>query len=268
MKNEEVVFFSMLIIFTCRKNRAFYCLCSPTTLTGAYDYLVNYKVPKSDNISHDGHELSFYNAETDSSSRGGGRGGRGLGGRNNTRGGGRRGRGDRGSQSSHAHSQGNDQGTEHLDDDPEDDAQFLLDNADIMELVDDYSMLSSTGDTLKNHLVLLDSCSTVNLIVNPKLLHDIHHVDSHVHIRCNAGMHRTNLMGWLGSFPEPVWHDDPGGAANILSLHSVQQHCHVEYDNTVGDQFTVHMATDTICFTPVGKGLYGCPFWHGLLYKQ
>lgn len=36
-------------------------------------------------------------------------------------------------------------------------------------------------------LLLLDSCSTLNLISNPRLVHDIHEVPKGIVVHCNAG---------------------------------------------------------------------------------
>jgi hypothetical protein len=71
--------------------------------------------------------------------------------------------------------------------------------------------------------ILLDSCSTVNLIANKNLLHGIHRVDTMLRIRCNAGFTTTNQQGWLGDFPEPVWYN-PNGVANIMSLFVVKKY--------------------------------------------
>jgi hypothetical protein len=78
------------------------------------------------------------------------------------------------------------------------------------------------SDTLASNstdaTLLLDSFLTVNLIANKSLLHhSIHKVPTTMRIQCNAGVTTTNLKGWLGDFPEPVWYN-LGGVANILSL--------------------------------------------------
>jgi hypothetical protein len=50
------------------------------------------------------------------------------------------------------------------------------------------------ADYLKGN-ILLDSCSTVNLITNGDMLYDIKEVEWHMQVRCNAGMRSTNLQG-------------------------------------------------------------------------
>jgi hypothetical protein len=57
-------------------------------------------------------------------------------------------------------------------------------------------------------------------------------------VRCNAGVRVTNLMAWMGSFPEPVWYD-PNAVANILSLYTVKKYYRVQYDSHKDDAFIV-----------------------------
>jgi hypothetical protein len=76
--------------------------------------------------------------------------------------------------------------------------------------------------------LLLNSCSTVCLISNGNLLHDIHTVDHWMKVRCIAGMQTTNKMGYLGLFLEAIWYD-PKGIANIISLFVVQKCYQVTY---------------------------------------
>ena len=71
----------------------------------------------------------------------------------------------------------------------------------------------------------------------------------------------TKLKGYLGDFPEPVWFD-PGGIANILSLHIIIKYYRVSYNSKVSDKFLIEVSSDTtLHFTPIAKGLYaysGC----------
>jgi hypothetical protein len=114
----------------------------------------------------------------------------------------------------------------------------------------------STDINLKKDLLLLDSCSTVNLIANRSLLQDIHRVPRRMHVHCNAGVRATDLMGTLGEFPEKVWYD-PEARANILSLHSVKQHYRVRYDSEKDDAIIVNTPDGRdYRFVPHGKGLY------------
>jgi hypothetical protein len=100
------------------------------------------------------------------------------------------------------------------------------------------------ANRLSGNVLLIDSCSSVNLICNSDLLHDIVTVDWHMRVRCNAGVRTTNQQGRLGSFPEPVWYNTKG-AANILSLNSVKKYYRVTYDSAGGDTFVVTDATNS-----------------------
>ena len=155
----------------------------------------------------------------------------------------------------------------------EDEAQFLLDSVDnLEENIEGYEMtdrLESCFQILKNlhmhclprDILLIDSCSTVCLICNRELLHGIHKVNKGLSIRCNAGVQTTKLKGYLGDFPELVWFD-PGGVANVLSLHIIIKYYRVSYDSNVSDEFLIEVSSDTtLHFTPTAKGLYaysGC----------
>jgi len=100
---------------------------------------------------------------------------------------------------------------------------------DKVEMVSDYSFCDrvsqcfqvSDGIDLKGNTMLIDSCSTVNLIANKKILYDIHMVKKPLRVQCNTGIRTINLMGILGDFPEPVWYH-PQAAANILLLNTVK----------------------------------------------
>ena len=108
------------------------------------------------------------------------------------------------------------------------------------------------------NLLLLDSCSTVCLISDSRLLHNIHRAEKSMTVQCNAGTRTTRHMGWIGTFPEPVWYD-PGGAANIMSLHIMKRYYHVTYDSDGDDAFVVTTEQGrTMRFTPTEKGLYAC----------
>jgi hypothetical protein len=77
--------------------------------------------------------------------------------------------------------------------------------------------------------ILLDNQSTVNIFHNRELMYGIQTAERWMHIRCNAGVTRTNLMGKVKGFPGEVWYH-PNGVANILSLAAVEKHFDVTYD--------------------------------------
>ena len=116
----------------------------------------------------------------------------------------------------------------------------------------DFLALTMNG----SHKLVLDSASTLNLIASKGLLRNIHRVKTTMRVRCNAGVTTTNLMGWLGDYPNPVWYN-PNGVANILSLFLVQRYYWVQYDNEIEDAFHVTMKDGTIIrFKLYRKGLY------------
>ena len=113
------------------------------------------------------------------------------------------------------------------------------------------------------HWILADTCSTIDIFFQKSLLHDVRAVDHYVHVRCNAGVVKTNLQGYFLDYPRPVWLLE-SGVANILSFEHMSHHYHIQYDNRVfldsGDsadnKFQVHTSKGTIHFRPCDKGLY------------
>ena len=104
--------------------------------------------------------------------------------------------------------------------------------------------------------LMLDSCSTLNLISNKSWLSDIHEVDTAMHIHSTKGVSVTHKMGYLGNYPTPAWYLT-NGQANILSLRDVTQHYRVTLDTTVENAIILHGADrQQHRFTPSGKGLY------------
>jgi hypothetical protein len=142
---------------------------------------------------------------------------------------------------------------EEQDDDEgnDEDAQFLLDKLDQVE---EYSCSFHIIDNIDpphtkcpdfiaytakdGRQLVLDSASTLNLITDEALLHGIHHVKRTMRVRCNAGVTSTDLMGWLGDYPKPVWFN-PKGVANILSLFLVKTYYRIQYDSATKDTFMV-----------------------------
>ena len=55
--------------------------------------------------------------------------------------------------------------------------------------------------SLPDTWLLIDSCSTINIISSPNLLHGIHHVSNPIRVCCNAGVTILNQMGYLGDYP-------------------------------------------------------------------
>ena len=111
--------------------------------------------------------------------------------------------------------------------------------------------------------LLLDDCSTINIICNPHLVTNIHEVNQRCIISTNAGTGSTNLKATLKSnilpMKEEVWFDY-NGIANIIALHSIQDHFRVSYSNWFGSDrnaFVVIKPDNTkMKFTMSRKGLY------------
>jgi len=119
-------------------------------------------------------------------------------------------------------------------------------------------MSAAHSDCPAMMMLLLDSCSTLNLISNKDLLHGIHEVPVGVRVRCNAGCITTKLKAYLGDFPMPVWYN-PDCIVNILSFHIMSKPYHIWYHNNYSDAFRVTGPDGVqVGFKPTAKGLYAC----------
>ena len=183
-----------------------------------------------------------------------GRGGRGRhGGRDGGRG---RGRGGRGGRTRMSYAIGE-------QDDNDEDSH---DKSNLAQDVGPYTMerrCVGTETTLANFTralppmwLLLDSCSTTNIICNKDWLHDIHDDGTNITIRCNAGTVQLSQKGYFGSYPEPVWFN-PHGIANIMSLDSVAKYYRITMDTEAEPGMLLYKDDGHIMrFTPTQKGLY------------
>jgi hypothetical protein len=202
----------------------------PADLERAYLMLQSYKCPANRNRS-DAHESGAAFVSADQGGRGGHEGRGGRGGRGRGRGRGQSGRG--------GNSQGVTGSTDEESQSPNSSSQEQPNNNNSQQVppyssrfsssIPDYQMdithcelaFQQSNNIIPRDWLLLDTCSTVNLISNHQMLRDVHIVDKTVHVRCTAGITTTNQMGTLGNFPEPVWYN-PSGIANILSLNSME----------------------------------------------
>ena len=83
--------------------------------------------------------------------------------------------------------------------------------------------MSENGPASLPHTwLLIDSCSTVDIISSPELLHGIHKVSNPIQVQCNAGVTVLDQMGYLGDYPLLVWYN-PDGRANIMSMYNISQ---------------------------------------------
>ena len=239
----------------------------PTTVSGAYDMLVNYKNPNHAlRMQNQDTGIAFVQDSQDSADDGEafqqhgrqqrdyGRGGRGRhGGREGGRG---RGRGGRGGRT----------GMSYTVEQQEDNEETSLDKNNLGEAVGPYSSehrhvevetaMASFTRALPTTRLLLDSCSTTNMISNKSWLRNIHNDGTSISVRCNAGKVRLTHKGYFGSYPEPVWFH-PHGIANIMSLDNVAKYFRITMDTEADNALLLHMDNGlTMKFIPNGKGLY------------
>ena len=104
--------------------------------------------------------------------------------------------------------------------------------------------------------LLIDSCSTVDIISSPNLLHGIHKVPNPIWVRCNVGVTILDQMGYLGDYPRPVWYN-PDGGANIMSMFNISQQYHLSMNTRRANAILMHHHNgDVTVFTPSAHGLY------------
>ena len=148
----------------------------------------------------------------------------------------------------------------------EDDEEVSLDKNNLGQAVGPYSLvrrhvevevaLANFTRALPATWLLLDSCSTTNLISNKSWLHNIHNDGTSISVRCNAGTIRLTHKGYFGSYPEPVWFH-PDGIANIMSLDNVAKYFRITMDTEADNAMLLHRDDgSTMKFIPNGKGLY------------
>ena len=240
----------------------------PTTVSGAYDMLVNYKNPNQASrmqnqdtgiaFAQDGQDGEDANSEASHlhahQQRNYSRGGRGKhGGRDGGRG---RGRGGRGGHTGMAHDVDELEYSEEIDPDKNNLAQSVGPYTMEHRHVESESTLAIFNRALPTTWLLLDSCSTTNLICNKDWLHDIHESGISITLRCNAGSVRLTTQGYFGSYPEPVWFN-PHGIANIMSLDNVAKYFRITMDTDAEKAMMLWKDDgEAMKFTPTSKGLY------------
>ena len=238
----------------------------PIMLASSFDMVVTYKDPSkyrapTRDVNEDG--MSFFNEQDGQRSpQGRGYGGRGVVGRS--------GRGSRGRGSGHECGQHGEQGSNFCQA-PDDD-----DNGQSNELAEvEYNsneQVTPYSHCIKSHVhyspskpfdaetpecwLMINSCSTLDLISNKTWLSNIHEVDTTIHIHSTGGVSVTRKMGYLGNYLTPVWYL-PDDNANILSLRDVTRHYHMTMDTAVESAIILHGADRRQHrFIPSGKGLY------------
>ena len=240
----------------------------PTTVSAAYDMLANHKNPNQAlqmqnqdtgiAFAHDGQDAKQVNNEASHfhtyQQRDYGRGGRGRrGGRDGGRG---RGRGGRSGRTGMSHAVNEQDHGDEVDQDTNNLAQEVGPYTMEHRRVENETTLANFARALPITWLLLDSCSTTNLICNKNWLHDIHDDGTSITIQCNAGTVRLTQKGYLGSYPETVWFN-PHGIANIMSLDNVAKYFRITMDTDSEKSMLLHKDDGhTMRFTPSGKGLY------------
>ena len=114
----------------------------------------------------------------------------------------------------------------------------LMGTVDLLELEHTFGQSDSKSSPIPEDWCILDNQSTVNFFRNRKYLKNIRKVENHVVIKCNAGVRKTNWVGDLPGFPEPVWYD-PGGIANIISMGQAEKYFFVEYSSRDNNGFVI-----------------------------
>eukprot|EP00957_Ditylum_brightwellii_P197747 15065318-Ditylum_brightwellii.AAC.3 len=100
--------------------------------------------------------------------------------------------------------------------------------------------LQQAGGRINSNWVLQDSQPTVNVFCNGKLMTNIQ---------------RSDLIGDLPGF-KAIWYQ-PDGIANVLVLASVQEGCHVMYNNHHENCFLVERSDGMVRkFQQSERGLY------------
>eukprot|EP00536_Pseudo-nitzschia_multiseries_P000330 jgi/Psemu1/757/gm1.757_g len=106
--------------------------------------------------------------------------------------------------------------------------------------------------------ILLDSESSLNLIVIPELVTNIREAPNNgfMNIHCNSGVSRTNLIADLPGFGV-VWFYE-GGLANVLSLALVSDQYRVTMDTSIDNALYVHKDGGPRRFQRSNCNLYYC----------
>ena len=110
--------------------------------------------------------------------------------------------------------------------------------------------------SLPNNWILLDSCSTINIVRNKDQLKDIEYTKNRVSINCNAGNLQVMQQGRMQGCSSLVWFH-PDGVANIFSLLLIAKEFHITFNNGKEDCFYLHRHDGSrMAFHPTAQGLY------------
>ena len=200
--------------------------------------------------------IAFATTDDDHSSNrnGQGNGGRGRGGRNAGRGrnGGRTGRGGRGRHNDARDSYARDDTHNIQDVDEDDDGIFEHgdtnsgnNNANVNNYSDCHNISPAQRLKLTRSTLIIDSASSVDIIGDESLIHDVHDAPKPLKVRTVNGCTTISKMAFLGTYPLPVWYH-PSGKVNILSLHNMQKFYRCTMDTEKSNTINIHMADGNI----------------------
>ena len=214
----------------------------PTTISKAFDMLVNYKPPRRGNnngTNYPKNELSFAMAgEEESNGRGGGGRGRG------------RGRGfGRGKGGGYHNKVGDNQTKE----DSEDYSPSFDSDSGVIET---HISLRHSGSVLDKWLLLMDSCSSVTIITNRELVRNIYKTKNKLRVHCGAGSKILTLKATFMDYPIEVWYD-PDGPANIMSMDEVADTYRLTMDTKLERSINLHHKNGSVIqFKPLVARIY------------
>ena len=110
--------------------------------------------------------------------------------------------------------------------------------------------------SLPDTWLLIDSCSMVNIILSPDLLHAIHKVSNPIRVRCSMGVTILDQMVYLGDYPRPVWYN-PDNGANVMSMFNISQQYHLSMNTHKANAILMHHHNRNVTvFTLSANDLY------------
>ena len=104
----------------------------------------------------------------------------------------------------------------------------------ILDVVEEFRM--------NENWCLIDNQSTCNAFINRKYLSNIRDDSDgkYLRVRCNSGVTRTNKIGDLPGYSDPLWYNTKE-IANILSLGLVHKNHLVTYNSQDDNEFFIHI---------------------------
>ena len=108
----------------------------------------------------------------------------------------------------------------------------------------------------KSNTIIIDSASTVDVIGDKNILHDIHDALLPLKVKTIGAYTFIKKQSYMGDYPPPVWYH-PDGGVNILSLNNVQKYYRCTMDTEKDNSISIHLNDGkTLKFKASGNGLY------------